>query len=432
MFSRRRVPDGYECRRPQEDVELLENCLQAFESFVLRCPKEIGPHLDSIVKISIQFCKYDPNYADEDEDEDEEMMDEDEDEDEYSDDGDYSGDDDSSWKVRSASVKCLGAVIRSRSEMLHALYNTAMPQLLLRFREREEIVKMEVFTAFKDLLRQSQTHAQTEDAMDHDAPGGVHSVVAQMLDVDKVVKVVMKQLKEKSFRTKERCFELLRELILILDGGLTAYLPSFIPDLEKSVEKTAKASLKIEALLLLSLILEKHKGADFGTYTKKLGPSILLCVADSNYKISAVALKVCGKIACTGTQFSSGDAIISDMYQATYLRLSSQDQDLEVKESAISTMGLIIAQLADKLKPEQLNACLPVLLERLKNETTRITTLKALSTISHSSLSVDLSPVCSDTVLECSTFLRKNDRALKQAALTSLISIVTRYAKQVC
>lgn len=71
------------------------------------------------------------------------------------------------------------------------------------------------------------------------------------------------------------------------------------------------------------------------------------------------------------------------------------------------------------------------MLERLKNETTRITTLKALSTISHSPLSVDLSSICSDTVLECSTFLRKNDRALKQAALTSLNSIVTRYAKQV-
>lgn len=106
-------------------------------------------------------------------------------------------------------------------------------------------------------------------------------------------------------------------------------------------------------------------------------------------------------------------------------------QDLEVKESAISTMGLLIAKLADKLKPEQLNACLPVMLDRLRNETTRIITLKALSTIAHSPLSVDLSSVCSDVVLECSTYLRKNDRALKQAALTSLNSIITRYASQI-
>lgn len=52
---------------------MLENCLQAFESFVLRCPKEIGPHVDGIVTIALKFIKYDPNYADEDDDDDEDM-----------------------------------------------------------------------------------------------------------------------------------------------------------------------------------------------------------------------------------------------------------------------------------------------------------------------------------------------------------------------
>ncbi len=63
------------------------------------------------------------------------------------------------------------------------------------------------------------------------------SAVGRALDVDKVVKAVSKQLKEKSFRTKERCFELLRELVLVLDGGLQPYLGSFVPDIEKSIDK---------------------------------------------------------------------------------------------------------------------------------------------------------------------------------------------------
>jgi hypothetical protein len=73
---------------------------------------------------------------------------------------------------------------------------------------------------------------------DGKAGGQVHaSAVARALDVDKVVKAVSKQLKEKSFRTKERCFELLRELVLVLDGGLQPYLGSFVPDIEKSIDK---------------------------------------------------------------------------------------------------------------------------------------------------------------------------------------------------
>jgi len=255
----------------------------------------------------------------------------------------------------------------------------------------------------------------------------------RLLDVDKIVKAISRQIKEKNFRTKERCFEVIRELITVLDGGLSAYLPAFIPDLEKSIEAGAKASLKIEALLLLSLILEKHRTSDFdfSTYIKRLGPSVLQCVADSNYKISAVALKVCGKLTSCKANWTPADPFISNMYQATYGRLGSIDQDLEVKESAITTMGLLVAQLGDKLQPDQMAACLPVLLERLRNETTRITSLKAFSTIAQSALVIDLSSVCSDAVLECSTFLRKNDRALKQAALTSLNSIITRYADKI-
>jgi hypothetical protein len=50
--------------------------------------------------------------------------------------------------------------------MLQQLYASVMPALLGRFREREEIVKMDVFTAFKDLLRQSQSQTHGDDMME--------------------------------------------------------------------------------------------------------------------------------------------------------------------------------------------------------------------------------------------------------------------------
>lgn len=137
-----------------------------------------------------------------------------------------------------------------------------------------------------------------------------------------MVKAISKQLKEKSFRTKERCFELLRELVLVLDGGLQAYLAGFAPDIEKSIEKGAKTSLKVEALLLLSLILEKHHGADFSLYIKKLGPSVLQCVADSNYKISSVALKVRLRESPARTLFSTADSVVVRCCESSFRRLS--------------------------------------------------------------------------------------------------------------
>ena len=70
---------------------LIMFSVQAFESFVLRCPKEITPHLESIVSTALRFVKHDPNYADEDEDDQMEDDADEEQEDEYSDDGNYSG-----------------------------------------------------------------------------------------------------------------------------------------------------------------------------------------------------------------------------------------------------------------------------------------------------------------------------------------------------
>ena len=226
----------------------------------------------------------------------------------------------------------------------------------------------------------------------------------------------------------------------------------------------------MEALSFLCLLVEKHPFENFSQHVSKLGqvrarsrPSRLCCrrrargaaalrrprpdgcgrlqsvlqnVSDSNYKISAVSLRVCARLTTSvlpdgARLLGSNETLVLAMYQATFGRLSSQDQDLEVKEAAISTMGEIIGALSDVIGSDSLAACLPVLLERLKNETTRITSLKALATIARSPLKIDVTPVCADAVTECAGFLRKNDRALKQAALTTLTALIASYAANI-
>ena len=74
-------------------IELRESCFAGFESFVLRCPALIQPHLDQIVQSAMAYMRYDPNYSYGDEDDesgdeainDEEDDFEEEEEDEYSD-----------------------------------------------------------------------------------------------------------------------------------------------------------------------------------------------------------------------------------------------------------------------------------------------------------------------------------------------------------
>jgi cullin-associated NEDD8-dissociated protein 1 len=70
--------------------------------------------------------------------------------------------------------------------------------------------------------------------------------------------------------------------------------------------------------------------------------------------------------------------------------------------------------------PSPLLQVLRVLLDRLKNDVTRLTAVKALATIARSPLNIDLSPVLAAALAELTSFLRKANRQLRQAALTAL------------
>ena len=86
----------------------------------------------------------------------------------------------------------------------------------------------------------------------------------------------------------------------------------------------------------------------------------------------------------------------------TLVRLKASDIDQEVKERAIACMGQIICHLGDHLK-DKLYSCLPIFLDRLKNEITRLTTVKALTKIAGSPLHIDLPIIVSISSLLCSS-----------------------------
>ncbi|KAK6186772.1 hypothetical protein SNE40_006048 [Patella caerulea] len=415
------------CR--EDDDELREYCLQAFESFVRRCPKEVSPFITEIIGICLQYLCHDPNYNYDDDEDSDEMMDTEADEDdEEGSEEEYSDDDDMSWKVRRAAAKCLDAIIATRHEMLAEFYRTVSPPLITRFKEREENVKADIFHAYITLLRQTRpTSTANPESMEDEGP-----LTMLEVQVPDIIKAIHKQLKEKSIKTRQGCFSLLTELVLVLPGALTNHLAALVPGIQYSLgDKNSSSNMKIDTLSFINCILTHHPPAVFHSHVNVLVPPIVHAVGDPFYKITSEALLVTQQLVRVLRPLDNPVSFdykpyVHDLYSCTLKRLKASDIDQEVKERAISCMGQIISNLGDCLHSE-LRECLPIFLERLKNEITRLTSVKAHTMIASSPLKIDIRPILDEGVPILASFLRKNQRALKLSTLICLDVLVKNY-----
>ncbi|CAG8684896.1 5405_t:CDS:10, partial [Acaulospora colombiana] len=430
------------------DDELRENCLQALESFVLRCPTEITPYIDSIIDICLVYLKYDPNY-----------------------DSvalilfrDYSDDDDISWKVRRSSSKLLAAIIGTRHELLVQLYHNVAPALVNRFKEREESVRVDVLQTFIILLRQTFVYGgegYIPRENDHEpkrrravGPSESQESPKQMLRnlVPKLSRNLSKQLVSKSIATKQTGFLLLRELVTVLNGGLDNHLGILMPAIENSLSASSDSShhhastnsnLKIETLSFLRQLFKVHPPQVFHAHLSRLCPPIINSVKDKFYKITSEAFLVCIELVkvIRPIEFQEStqtynvqplnpefQSYVLDIYDATMARLSTTDADQEVKERSIMCLGVLISQTGDNLQ-DQLKTCMPLLLDRLRNEVTRLTTVKTFTTIADSTVceSDEVRSSIKGAIQDVAILLRKSHRQLKVATLVCLEVFVRRY-----
>jgi len=400
-----------------EDCEAREHCLQAWEALLLRCPVEVAPHVPQIVEVCLKLVTYDPNYNYSDDASDGEMSGDDE-----CSDSDFSDDDDVSWKVRRAAAKCLEAVVSTRTEMLPQLYTTVSPQLIARFKEREQAVKVDVFSAYVALLKASRPMRGEG--------------VADLLrgQVPSLVRAVERQLKEKSPKTRAACFDLLTELLQTLPGALTGLHASVLPAILACLcDKQSTGNMKIITLNFLKAMLSTHDAQVFQPHLGEIIPPLVHCATvEPFYKITAESLDVLSilvKIIRPLEQAVTAEASPHTLpvYECCLARLKAIELDQEVKEKAISCMALIVSHLGKDLGA-QLPSCLPIFLERLHNEITRLTTVRALSTIAASPLDIDLRPILPQAIPLLAGFLRKNQRCLRLCSLQLLEQLVKKGA----
>ncbi|XP_065897890.1 cullin-associated NEDD8-dissociated protein 1-like [Dysidea avara] len=421
--------------RSQVDDELRESCQQVFEILAICCFREVTPYIPEIVKLSLELLSYDPNYNYESDDDDEGMDTDELEQDELEEDDEYEDDDDVSWKVRRASAKCLAAILGSRPELLTTFYQDVSPVLVTQFKEREENVKADIFAAYQALLHRTKLSfvEQSLDPSDMETTASPQALL--LAQTPTIVKALHKQLKDKSTKTRQGCFVLLTDLVSVAPGALANHCGAIIPGtLVSLTDKTISSNVKIDSLMFLNVLLTSHRPEVFHPYINAIVPAVLSAVDDPFYKIASEGLVVLNnliQILCPLDDAAKPydyQQYVDPIYKSTLRRLKATDIDQEVKERAITCMGQVISCMGDQLSSE-LPSCLPIFLDRLKNEITRLTTVRVITQIARSPLKIDLSVILSDTLSLLATFLRKNHRDLRLASVISCTQLFKVYAQ---
>jgi len=415
-----------------KDEELVEYSLQALEAFVKRCPTEISKYIKQIIDICLNFIAYDPNYN-YDEDEDDANAMEDDGSEEENDQDDYSDDDDVSWKIRRAAAKCLESIISTRHELLQIFYTEVSPVLISRFKEREETVKCDIFSVYIAILQQTRPLVHKR-ALYSSLESDEKSVPLLKSQIAPLVKALQKQLKDKNPKTRQGCFSLLTHLVNVLPGALANHMGIIINGISHSLnDKISTSNMKIDTLNFLNCLLNSHDEKLFLEHLNLIVPPVISCVQDGFYKIASDALLVIQNLSrilksALAAQLPDSDKHIMSMYNATMMRLKQTDIDQEVKERAITCTAHIISFLGERIVND-LSACWPIFIDRLRNEITRLTTVKAIHLIAETKANVNMQVILTDCIPLIASFLRKNQRTLKLASINCLLEIYRNYSK---
>lgn len=270
--------------------------------------------------------------------------------------------------------------------------------------------------------------------------------------VPSLSKSLARQLGSKSTQTRQTGFQLLKELVTVLRGGLDDHFEPFIPAIRSSLTATVSSdshhigtnsNLKIETLLFLRNYFRTHTAENVHPYLDRLCPPIIQAVSDNFYKIVSEAFLVCielvGVLRSVETDPSSvGETkllpvkpelqpYITDIYNITTRVLSTSDADQEVKERAIMCIGVLLSHAGDQLQDQK--AALQMLLDRLRNEITRLVSVRTLTLVAKSPVvdEEELKSAVLSSIDQVAMLLRKSNRVLRVSSLYCLETLTTRY-----
>lgn len=271
-----------------------------------------------------------------------------------------------------------------------------------------------------------------------------------------IIKSSVKLLKGKLIPTKQATINLLDDLVTVQRGGLGPYFDQIIAPIIDAIKSpgttsastslsvaggsasATAATLKISALHLTSDIVKNHSSAILQPHLPSIVAGVVSVTHDRFYRISGGAIQTAEEVVKAITpprsrltaQKFKGE--LQKLYDVIIDRTIANDADVEVRQKAIHALGTLLARTsgpegAGLLPEDKQKAALGHLLERLKNETTRLAAVRAVDNIAalSSSSGVQFNAAwIREVAVELSAQLRKANRALRGSSIMALKHLI--------
>ena len=271
-------------------------------------------------------------------------------------------------------------------------------------------------------------------------------------DLARLVPLILQSLvkiwKRASVSLKQAAVVLLKSLALVRYGGLADYLQQIEDPIADALKTPLSGStvtagsavgagtLQIETLSLIAAIAETHTSNALLLFLIALTPGVIASVNDRNYRVASEALGAIEQFikALTPPRVSANEQDLrlqlEKLYEVIVFRITDTSADLEVRQRAIHVFGVLLArtsglQGAKFISPHQRSRGLSILVDRLRNETTRLATARAIDNIAVLACSEQDATAAwiSEVTTELGAQLRKSDRTLRSSCLEALRSL---------
>jgi cullin-associated NEDD8-dissociated protein 1 len=418
---------------PSSLDELRENCLSAFETLVLRCPHEINPYLVDVFQIATELLCHDPNYDYEQKemDVDNEVLSlsewgEDKWEDEEGPSGPGLEDDDESWKVRFASVNVLNAIIIAKNDLLRKFYSDLCSVFVDRLKERNLIVKLEIFRSLENLLNASVVVQNVIDSK-----GSIPSLVRQRSSFEilaeheqEIVFCLVDTFNSGGSEVQLAVLQLFHSLIRIRQEHTLRFISSIFPCIMSGIENS-NAQTRFSSLNLLNDFLQLSRTEDIHVFLPAVSDGLLKGINDSYARVKSTALYVSATLAkLLASSGKSHDSITIAVFDAIMSQLVLQEIELEVKEASLIAAAAFLSAFSSNLG-SRVAKCLDIIVDRLGNEITRRFAVKCLHQIAQSKANLSSHGLIKEAIGLLMSFVRQSSRDLKHDAITALASVVS-------